>query len=90
MALSRAFLQFDGVDSAFYCWLNGSLVRGWTVVRTGKRDPAGTGVVVWFNPPRCFLWGPQVGFSKDSRLPAEFEVSHLIRTGSNLLAVQVR
>jgi beta-galactosidase len=51
----RAFLQFDGVDSFFYVWLNGSLV----------------------------------GFSKDSRLPAEFEVTPLIQEGENLLAVEV-
>lgn len=51
----RAFLQFDGVDSFFYAWLNGI----------------------------------KVGFSKDSRLPAEFEVTSLIQEGENLLAVQV-
>ena len=51
----RSFLQFHGVDSAFYCWLNGTLV----------------------------------GFSKDSRLPAEFDITRLIRPGTNLLAVQV-
>lgn len=27
--VKRCFLQFDGVDSAFYCWLNGSLVGGY-------------------------------------------------------------
>lgn len=51
----RCFLQFDGVDSFFYVWLNGILV----------------------------------GFSKDSRLPAEFEVTSLLEEGENLLAVQV-
>ena len=55
LPVPRAFLQFDGVDSAFYCWLNGQLV----------------------------------GFSKDSRLPAEFDVTDMIVCGSNLLAVQV-
>jgi beta-galactosidase/beta-glucuronidase len=47
---------FHGVDSAFYCWLNSSLV----------------------------------GFSKDSRLPAEFEVTRFLKEGNNLLAVQVK
>ncbi|PNH12217.1 Beta-galactosidase [Tetrabaena socialis] len=53
----RAFLQFDGVDSAFYAWLNGSLV----------------------------------GFSKDSRTTAEFDVTHLLAPPGrpNTLAVQV-
>ncbi len=41
----RAFLQFDGVDSAFYCWLDGQLV----------------------------------GFSKDSRTTAEFDVTHILQ-----------
>jgi hypothetical protein len=52
----RACLVFDGVDSCFYCWMNGQFV----------------------------------GFSKDSRLPAEFEVTQFIREGRNCLAVQVR
>eukprot|EP00877_Chromochloris_zofingiensis_P007801 jgi/Chrzof1/3274/Cz12g19050.t1 len=52
---NRYLLIFEGVDSAFFCWLNGSFV----------------------------------GFSKDSRLPAEFNVTHLIQDGANLLAVQV-
>ncbi|KAF5831795.1 galactose-binding domain-like protein [Dunaliella salina] len=51
----RVFLQFEGVDSFFQCWLNGSYV----------------------------------GMSKDSRLTAEFDVSHLIKGGKNFLAVQV-
>ncbi|GLI68193.1 hypothetical protein VaNZ11_012533 [Volvox africanus] len=53
----RVFLQFEGVDSAFYVWLNGSLV----------------------------------GFSKDSRLTAEFDVTCLLATEEqqNTLAVQV-
>jgi hypothetical protein len=33
--------------------------------------------------------GTYVGMSKDSRLTAEFDVSHLIKTGKNFLAVQV-
>ncbi|GIL52349.1 hypothetical protein Vafri_8240 [Volvox africanus] len=53
----RVFLQFEGVDSAFYVWLNGSLV----------------------------------GFSKDSRLTAEFDVTCLLTAAEqqNTLAVQV-
>lgn len=37
---------------------------------------------VWVN-------GEKVGYSKGSRLPAEFDLSSLIRPGKNLLAVQV-
>ena len=37
----------------------------------------------------AWLNGSFVGLSKDSRLPAEFEVGHLLRAGRNLLAVQV-
>ena len=51
----QVFLVFDGVDSAFYAWVNGELV----------------------------------GFSKDSRLPAEFNITPYIRPGRNSLAVQV-
>lgn len=50
----RIFLNFDGVDSAFMCWLNGIFV----------------------------------GYSQDSRLPAEFDISHALQT-DNILAVQV-
>jgi beta-galactosidase len=52
---ARAFLVFDGVDSAFYCWLNGAAV----------------------------------GYSQDSRLPAEFEVTALLAAGRNVVAAQV-
>ena len=57
VCVHRAFLQFEGVDSAFYCWLNGAFV----------------------------------GFSKDARTTAEFDVTALLRGGGqrNLLAVQV-
>ena len=56
-SLSQAFLVFDGVDSAFYCWLNGTFV----------------------------------GYSQDSRLPAEFDVSSLLNPSGqeNTLVVQV-
>ena len=52
----RAFLVFDGVDAAFYCWLNGMYL----------------------------------GYSQDSRLPAEFDITACILPGEvNTLAVQV-
>lgn len=50
----RIFMTFDGVDSAFMCWLNGT-------------------------------W---IGYSEDSRLPAEFDVTKAMQT-DNILAVQV-
>jgi beta-galactosidase/beta-glucuronidase len=51
----RTMLRFEGVDSAFYVWVNGT----------------------------------QVGFSKGSRIPAEFDVTDLVRPGSNTVAVRV-
>lgn len=51
----QIFLTFEGVDSAFYVWVNGTLV----------------------------------GYSQDSRLPAEFNITGLLQKGDNLLAVQV-
>lgn len=38
----------------------------------------------------AWLNGQLVGMSKDSRLTAEFEVTGMLRAGSNTLAVQVR
>ena len=52
--ISRVFLLFEGVGSAFYCWLNGI----------------------------------SVGYSQDSCLPAEFDVTSLLQTDANVLAVQ--
>ncbi|MGQ9779507.1 MAG: glycoside hydrolase family 2 TIM barrel-domain containing protein [Bacillota bacterium] len=49
------YLLFEGVDSAFYVWVNGR----------------------------------EVGYSQDSRLPAEFRITDYVRPGRNLLAVQV-
>lgn len=49
------YLRFDGVETAFYCWINGK--------------PA--------------------GFSKDSKLPAEFRVTEQLHAGENLLALMV-
>jgi beta-galactosidase/beta-glucuronidase len=52
---SQIFLTFDGVDSAFWLWVNGEFV----------------------------------GYSEDSRLPAEFDVTGVVRPGENVLAVRV-
>ena len=54
-AENRQILRFDGVDSAFHLWINGTLV----------------------------------GFSKGSRLQAEFDITPYIQLGDNLLAVKV-
>jgi len=51
----QIFLLFDGVDSAFYVWVNGE----------------------------------EVGYSQDSRLPAEFDVTPYVHAGENTLAVRV-
>src|SRR6185436_8828999 len=51
----QVFIVFDGVDSAFYLWVNGE----------------------------------QVGYSQDSRLPAEFDLTPYIHTGENTLALRV-
>ena len=48
-------LDFEGVESAYYCWVNGKLA----------------------------------GYSEDSRLPAHFNVTSLLKPGKNKLAVQV-
>lgn len=49
------FLDFEGVESAFYCWVNGKLA----------------------------------GYSEDSRMPAHFNISSLLKKGKNRLAVKV-
>lgn len=49
------FLDFEGVESAFYCWVNGELA----------------------------------GYSEDSRLPAHFNITKLLKKGNNKLAVKV-
>lgn len=49
------FLNFEGVESAFYCWVNGELA----------------------------------GYSEDSRLPAHFNITNLLKKGKNKLAVKV-
>jgi len=45
----------EGVDSAFYCWVNGK----------------------------------KVGYSQDSRLPAEFDITEHLVAGVNVMAAQV-
>lgn len=49
------FIDFEGVESAFYCWINGELA----------------------------------GYSEDSRLPAHFNITKLVKKGKNKLAVKV-
>ncbi|MCS7314831.1 MAG: glycoside hydrolase family 2 TIM barrel-domain containing protein [Bryobacterales bacterium] len=51
----QIFLVFDGVDSAFYVWVNGQ----------------------------------KVGYSEDSRTPAEFNITRYVKPDENLLAVEV-
>ena len=46
------FINFDGVESAFYLWINGN----------------------------------KVGYSQDSRTPAEFNITKYLKPGKNLLA----
>ena len=38
----------------------------------------------------CHVNGREAGYSQDSRLPAEFDVTGLVHAGENTLAVQVR
>lgn len=51
----QVFLHFDGVESAFYVWINGS----------------------------------KVGYSQDSRTPAEFNITSFLKPGKNILAAEV-
>jgi beta-galactosidase len=51
----QVYLHFDGVDSAFYLWLNGE----------------------------------KVGYSEDSRTPAEFNITRYLKSGANVLAAEV-
>lgn len=51
----EVFIDFEGVESAFYVWVNG--------------EPA--------------------GYSEDSRLPAHFNITPLLKSGKNKLAVKV-
>lgn len=51
----EVYLHFEGVDSAFYVWVNGR----------------------------------RAGYSEDSRTPAEFNITPLLKPGENALAVEV-
>ncbi len=51
----EVFINFDGVDSFFYLWINGRYV----------------------------------GFSKDSRSPAEFNITRFLKPGKNVVAAEV-
>jgi beta-galactosidase len=51
----EVFIHFDGVESAFYIWVNGQ----------------------------------KVGYSQESRTPAEFDITQYLRAGKNLLSVEV-
>lgn len=51
----RVFIVFDGVNSAFYLWINGQ----------------------------------RVGYSEDSRLPAEFDITEYVKPGKNIIAAEV-
>ena len=52
---NRTFIVFEGVDSAFYIWVNGNFI----------------------------------GYSQDSRLPAEFDITDSLKSGKNVFALQV-
>lgn len=51
----RAVLRFEGVETAYYLWVNGR----------------------------------PVGYSQDSKLPSEFDVTDFIQPGNNLIALEV-
>lgn len=51
----EVFINFDGVDSFFYLWINGYYV----------------------------------GFSKDSRSPAAFDITRFLKPGKNIIAAEV-
>lgn len=51
----QVFIVFDGVNSAFYLWINGQ----------------------------------KVGYSEDSRTPAEFNITPYLKDGKNILAAEV-
>lgn len=51
----HTFITFNGVDSAFYLWINGE----------------------------------KVGYSQDSRTPAEFDITKYLKDGENTVAVEV-
>lgn len=67
----------------------GSYVKTFTV----PGDWAGRQITIHFGgvSSAFYLWvnGERVGYSEDSRLPAEFDITAHVRTGENTLAVQV-
>ena len=67
----------------------GSYVRDFEI----PADWQGMRIVLHFGGVRSamFVWvnGERVGYSQGSRLPAEFDVTELVRPGSNRLAVEV-
>ena len=67
----------------------GSYVRDFEV----PKDWHGKRVILHFGGvySAMFVWvnGTQVGYSQDSRLPAEFDITTLLRPGTNTLAVEV-
>ncbi len=56
-------------------------------------DWAGLNVVLHFGAVKSFFYvwvnGEKLGFSKDSKTPAEFDITRLIRPGQNVVAVEV-
>ncbi len=67
----------------------GSYVRKFTVPENWKDQRiilhfggVSSAMYVWVN-------GKKVGYSQDSRLPAEFDITNFVKTGENSLAVQV-
>jgi beta-galactosidase len=69
-----------------------SLPAGWPV---GAADePPGSETYLFFEASGCsamtvWLNGVEVGYSEDSKSPAEFQVTRHLRQGTNLLAVEV-
>jgi len=51
----QVVIHFDGVESAFYLWINGK----------------------------------KIGYSQGSRTPAEFNITELLKSGENIIAVEV-
>ncbi len=56
-------------------------------------DPAGLETFIHFGAVRSafYIWinGDFLGYSQDSKTPAEWKISHLIQQGENLIALQV-
>ncbi len=67
----------------------GSYVRTFTIPEEWK----GQRIIIHFGgvSSAMYLWinGNEVGYSQDSRLPAEFDITNFVKTGDNSVAVQV-